>query len=204
MYKKITICPHCKENLDIFKNRGSHVAWCSKNPKRDTYNKDTSHMRTPEASKKRNAGIKKAHEDGKYDGVNFNVRSGWVMSDEQKQLRREKALKSDHRRLVRSIRNYIKKDGTIVKLDSRWEEVLAKRLDELNIKWVRPLPIKWVDKKGIYHNYFPDFYIPDRNLYLDPKNPFAVVSQKEKLDCLSEQIPNLKILYTIEECRNFI
>ena len=117
---------------------------------------------------------------------------------------REKALNSTHRRLVRSIREYKKIDGNIVMLDSSWEEILAIRLDELNIKWIRPTnPIKWIDKNGVTRNYFPDFYLMDFDIYLDPKNPYAYASQKDKIEIITKLMPNLRILTTLEECKQF-
>ncbi len=89
-------------------------------------------------------------------------------------------------------------------LDSSWEEKLAKRLDELDIKWIRPTtPIKWVDKNGFERNYFPDFYLPDYDIFLDPKNPYAYKSQQEKLDVIIKMMPNLRILKTLKECTGF-
>jgi hypothetical protein len=120
-----------------------------------------------------------------------------------KQHLKEKALASPHRRLVRSIRQYTKTDGTIVNLDSSWEETLAIRLDSIGVNWVRPTPIKWIDDIGVTHNYFPDFYLVDFDVYLDPKNPYAVKAQQSKLKCLTEQIKNLVILTGLEECKNF-
>lgn len=73
-------------------------------------------------------------------------------------------------------------------LDSTWELKVAQSLDENNIKWVRPKFIKWVDKENKVRRYFPDFYLLDYNVYLDPKNPFAKKVQKDKLICLKEQI----------------
>lgn len=80
---------------------------------------------------------------------------------------------------------------------------LAKRLDELEIDWIRPEPLEWFDSDGKRHNYFPDFYLPQFNLFLDPKNPMAVKTQKEKLEMLAHQHPNVKILYSLEECLKF-
>ena len=88
-------------------------------------------------------------------------------------------------------------------LDSTWEFELAKRLDELKVKWVRPNPIPWVDEKGVTHNYFPDFYLPDFNLFLDPKNPHAVNVQKKKLACILTQYSNIVIIKSLEECSNY-
>ena len=90
-----------------------------------------------------------------------------------------------------------------VKMDSSWELALAKRLDDLGVKWIRPTPVKWVDGNGLTHNYFPDFFLPDFDLYLDPKNPYAVEVQKDKIAILKKQLTNLVILYTIEEINKF-
>ena len=111
---------------------------------------------------------------------------------------RQKALASPHRRLVRGICEY---KG--VRLDSSWELVLAKRLDEQSIEWNRPNPIPLVDNEQITHNYFPDFYLPEYDLFLDPKNPYAIKAQKKKLDCLLLQYKNIVILDTLEKCKNY-
>lgn len=203
---KLKDCPYCNVDLNTFSiaNRANHVRWCNQNPKRKMYaeNAHGLQMQTSESIAKRTAGIKQAWADGKYAEVDHS-HSGYKHTDATKQHLREKALASPHRRLVRSIREYIQKDGTIVKLDSSWEEALAIRLDSINVEWIRPRPIKWIDKKSITHNYFPDFYLPNYNVYLDPKNMYAIKAQQSKIDCLIEQIPNLIIIKSLEECNNF-
>ena len=73
--------------------------------------------------------------------------------------------------------------------DSGYEVKIAKWLDSNNIKWSKVYePILWMDIKGKQHRYYPDFYLPDYNLYLDPKNPYCIKQQKEKLDCVSKMI----------------
>jgi len=213
MYKKLSYCKYCQLNFDELSasQRANHSRWCSKNPKRSDYVKTNNgaQFRSAEVVKKRNAGIKRAHAEGKYSNAPAKAISTKIKNDslkhtpETKDLLRQKALASPHRRLVRSIRDYIKKDGTTVKLDSAWEEALAIRLDNINVSWIRPTAITWVDKQGVAHNYFPDFYLPDYNLYLDPKNPYAVKAQLHKIQCLREQIANLKIIETLDECKNF-
>lgn len=107
---------------------------------------------------------------------------GKTHTDETKQILREKALASDHRRLKKGVVEY---KGVL--LDSSWELELAKRLDEQNIRWVRPAPLKWVDDSGVTRNYFPDFYLLDHDIFLDPKNPHAIKVQSKKLVCLKNQ-----------------
>lgn len=159
-------------------------------------------MQTAEAREKSANGIRQAYAEGKYAGVSRS-HPGWNHSEESIAKIKEKALASKHRRLVRSIRNYIKLDGAIVKLDSSWEEALAIRLDGLGVKWVRPPAVEWIDEIGKSHNYFPDFYLIDYNLYLDPKNPYAIKSQQAKIKCLTTQLKNLIIIESLEDCKNF-
>ena len=207
MYQKLTNCKHCNITLESLNanERANHSRWCYKNPRRSEYvNKNNgSQFRTPEVIAKRTLGIKKAHADGKYDHVDHTGRKGYKHTDATLKIMREKALASPHRRLVRSIRKYTQKDGTIVNLDSSWEEALAIRLDELNVNWIRPEPIKWIDDNGISHNYFPDFYLVDFDVYLDPKNPYAIKAQENKIKCLTKQIKNLIIIKGLEECKNY-
>lgn len=208
MYKKLSCCKHCEFSFETLNasERANHSRWCIKNPKRSEYvsKNNGSQFQTPEVIKKRTEGIKKAHADGKYDHVVHTGNKGYRHTEATLQILREKALASPHRRLVRSIRDYIKKDGTVVKLDSAWEEALAKRLDELNVLWERPRAVKWIDTKGITRNYFPDFYLIEYDTFLDPKNPYAIKAQQEKINCLRTQLKNLKILTSLEECKNFM
>jgi hypothetical protein len=206
MYKKLNCCKYCGlifENLNS-SQRANHSRWCDKNPKRDDYVKTNSakQLNTPDVISKRNAKIKQAWADGKYKDVRHN-NGGYKHNEETKEIIRQKALASPHRRLLRCIIEYKKIDGNIIKLDSKWEEELAKRLDSIGIDWIRPAPLKWSDDNGITHNYFPDFYLPKYDIYLDPKNPYAVSVQQTKINCLLKQIRNLRILYTLEECKTF-
>ena len=131
-------------------------------------------------------------------------RKGHLHSNETKEKLRNIALNSKHRRLVKSTREYVQKNGKIVLLDSYWEELLAKRLDSQSIQWERPSsPIQWKDKNGLIHNYFPDFYLPDFDIYLDPKNYHAEQSQKEKVEYIEKCFKSISILRTAEECKNF-
>ena len=184
--------------------RANHSRWCVSNPKRAEYviKNNGRQLHTTESNAKRAVSIKQAYVDGKYNEVNRSY-PGWKHTAQTKQHLKEKALASPHRRLVRSIREYVRKDGTIVKLDSSWEEALAIQLDATDINWIRPGPIKWIDESGITHNYFPDFYLTDYDVYLDPKNPYAIKAQQAKLKCLTSQIKNLIIITSLEDCKMF-
>lgn len=206
------ICKHCKKEYEGLSNsaKANHTRWCYENPKRSSYGNNGKQFQTPEAIAKRIEGIKRAHAEGKYEGVGKKSvetrrkNGNLFQSDQTKELLRQKALASKHRRLVRSVREYVKKDGTIVMLDSSWEEALAKRLDDTGVEWIRPEePIPYIASDGKQHNYFPDFYLPKHDLYLDPKNPAAMNAQKDKLDSLKKTMYNLVLIETLDDCINF-
>jgi hypothetical protein len=78
-----------------------------------------------------------------------------------------------------------------VVLESSWELELAIFLDENNIKWVRPKPIKWND--GVKDRlYYPDFYLTEKDIYLDPKNPYCMEKDKLKMSEIGKKV---RILY---------
>ena len=206
-FVKCDVCKYCSLDFSELNTseRANHTRWCLENPKRSTYGGDCKQMHTKEAIAKRTIGIKKAYADGKYDHVNRKGKTlGFKHTAATKAVMSQKALASKHRRLVRSIREYVKKDGTVIVLDSSWEESLAKRLDETGVDWIRPEePIPYITSDGKTHNYFPDFYLPDYDLYLDPKNPAAMIAQKDKLECLKKIMYNLVLLDNLNACLNY-
>ena len=206
-YKKKTNCPHCLIEFDpkIKNHATNHIRWCTANPLRQEYVKKLHESR--ETSEKLNQ-FTKAKKDGKPIPKHSNFgkpgNSNFRHTEETKEKIREKALLSKHRRLRKKMIPYLCKDGSTVMLESTWEKELAIRLDQLLIEWVRPEPIEYIGADNKVHHYFPDFYLPDFDLFLDPKNPHAVRVQQPKLDVLLMQIKNLVILKSLTECKTFL
>lgn len=203
----MSVCKHCKQEFDISdKPKGwmaNHSRWCDKNPKRSEYNNGS--LKAVEAmnAARKKSGIKNQYSYGAVcsDETKKKIsesNKGKLHTEESKRKMSEIALKQTHRRLRKGCIEY---KGIL--LDSSWELELAKRLDELNIEWIRPDPISWVDDEGITHNYFPDFYLPEQDLYLDPKNPQAIKVQQKKLDCLLTQYDNIVIIDSLEKCKRY-
>lgn len=197
-------CKWCSEEIEYINasQMANHSRWCHLNPSRQNYLNTLTKIRplqqTVEVKIKIAKGISAAHKAGKYDHINHKTFLGKKHTTETKEKMRCSALASNHRRLKKGVVNY---KG--VTLDSSWELLLAKKLDEMNINWIRPQPIKWVDKDNKIRNYFPDFYLPDYNLYLDPKNPFAYKVQKDKIEILQISYPNIVFLQSVEEINNW-
>lgn len=87
-----------------------------------------------------------------------------------------------------SILYFCKATNETVTLQSNWEVAIAEYLDQTGEVWIRPIPISWTDSKGKSRHYYPDFYLPRLNLYLDPKNGQVMKSDTEKLENVSKLI----------------
>lgn len=205
-------CKHCQLYFDVTDKAptwfAGHVNWCTSNPKRELRLKKLADARkeTYKSVDKMKESLKRAHEEGKYKGAQEKLKGkGKKHTEETKEKLRQLALKSTHRRLLKSTSQYEKLDGQTVLLDSSWEVALAERLDFLKIEWERPKdPIIWIDQQGRNRNYFADFFLPKFNLFLDPKNPCAVLNQKEKVEWLKNNRNDVNFLYSLKECKEFM
>ena len=68
----------------------------------------------------------------------------------------------------------IKYEVNGVQVDSSYEKVVAESLTENNINWERAKRFKYKDLTNKVHYYTPDFYLPEYNVYLDPKNDYLI------------------------------
>ena len=77
---------------------------------------------------------------------------------------------------------YTTKSGEQVYLQSSYEITVAQNLDNANVIWTRPEPILWIDYEDKERRYYPDFYLPEFNVYLDPKNDYLMIKDVEKIN----------------------
>lgn len=94
----------------------------------------------------------------------------------------------------------------IVKLDSKWELLVAQRLDELNVEWYRPkCRLPYFDDKGVEHSYIPDFYVKTFNCFIEVKSKFIANWQKSinKVEYIKEHYKFVKWIETEDECSTF-
>lgn len=69
-------------------------------------------------------------------------------------------------------------------LDSTWELAFVKRLDQLSIRWERDVGkhrFPYVDSLGRERLYFPDFYLPEFECYVEVKGYWTSIV-KQKID----------------------
>ena len=92
-------------------------------------------------------------------------------------------------------------------LDSTWELALAQKLDELQIHWERDTGkhrFQYIDNKGKIRNYYPDFFIPSLDLYIEVKG-YWTAETRHKMSSVKEKHKHIKILVleSLKEIENF-
>lgn len=78
-----------------------------------------------------------------------------------------------------------KNNGDEIYLQSSYEIRFAEILEELNIFWERPAPLKWVDDNNVDHRYYPDFKVG--NIYIDTKNSYLAIKDARKIEIVCHQ-----------------
>ena len=118
-------------------------------------------------------------------------KKGYRHSTEFKQIQRENAIK---RGLggVRPSKRIVYNEKT---LGSSYELEVVKSLNENRIKWDTCKKFSYFDPNGKKRTYTPDIYLPDYNIYLDPKNDYLInninpslgFSDIQKINLVQEQ-----------------
>lgn len=67
-------------------------------------------------------------------------------------------------------------------LESSYEYTTARSLDAAGVIWERPRFFEYVDEDGERRRYYPDFYLPDYDVYLDPKNAYLIEQDAHKIN----------------------
>lgn len=96
--------------------------------------------------------------------------------------------------------NFKKKDSSVVKLQSSYELRYAQFLEDNDVKWIRPSKgIPWIDDNQVSHKYYPDFYLIDYDVYVDPKNDFLIEKDKRKIELVCKQNNIFVKILSVEE-----
>lgn len=117
---------------------------------------------------------KEAWENGKYIGADTSGESKWY--------------------------DYLHSDGTVYKVQGRWELKFIQWLDENKLLFTcHKGQIPYIDKQGNSRNYYPDFFVNEWNCYVDVKSSYWYQKQKDKWDCLREQCKDTEIRVLLEK-----
>ena len=156
----------CKENPER-----QESSWVKFNKKRGAWNKGLT-KETDERLRKRSKTFSE-----RYKGTDEGKR---IFSHPQSEAHKQKMRKIAFERHWGGwhTSKTVEYNGT--NLDSTYEVEVAKELDENQVKWERPTYFLWEDSKGVKHRYYPDFYLPEYNVYLDPKNDYLINNKTKK------------------------
>ena len=116
-------------------------------------------------------------------------------------MARKKRRRTKKKKLWSKRSNFTRKDGTIVAMDSTWEVMMANRLNELNIVWVRDpkIKLKYKSKNGRIRNYIPDFYLPDLDMYIEVKGYWTDAAKFKMKDVIKRNPGKICILESLKE-----
>lgn len=166
------ICKYCNKVCKNLNSLRNHERLCKQNPNRQY---TVFSINNPNVANPWNKGKTKYTDErvAKNGNAISKVRKGCCgrpHTEDEKAHLREIALKNKLGGF--NMRNKgIDYNGT--KLDSTYEVEVAKSLDANNIKWERCKRFPYV-VEGKLHYYTPDFYLPEYNVYLEPKNDFLL------------------------------
>lgn len=117
--------------------------------------------------------VKKAWKDGKYDGVKIG-KCKWY--------------------------KFVKADGKTCNLQGTWEFAYAVWLEKNHIPFIAHKGrISYIDNAGNSRSYYPDFYLPETDEFVDIKNQYHYSLNKEKWENIRKSNPELKIILLFKE-----
>jgi hypothetical protein len=205
--EKDLLCSHCEKSCKNINSWRNHQRLCKKNPDRQL----TSFERNPhlaqhvaDIKKARGTtsnGALKAKQEGRKFEISEETREKLstaskkqVWSEERKRQHsatmREVVINRPESYSSNNVCGRVKRhtySGTT--LLGSWELLVAECLDREEIKWtneISPIQYTW---EGTDRLYFPDFYLPELDLYIEVKG------YKRDIDCAKwAAVPNLIIL----------
>lgn len=206
-------CQYCNKKFNTLNSLKNHEAWCDLNPNHRSKDIFFSEKYLNRKHVSWNKGLTKETDERiekqSQTRINNNKLGLYKIydhshSERTKEILRQKALSNPYKRKCKKTVEYIKKDGSKVFLDSTYEIKTANILEELGILWERPNSLVWIDKNNRKHNYFPDFYLLDYDIYLDPKNEYCFKVQKEKIDYIKINYKNVYFMHEEDINEHFI
>jgi len=89
--------------------------------------------------------------------------------------------------------------------DSKWEVALAIRLDALKVTWERNTSrsLLYVDDVGRSRRYYPDFYLPLTDTYVEVKGYATLATEHKMCDAQARNNVKLIVLRSLQEIQQF-
>jgi len=169
---ELFICSFCGSERHNKNSWFNHERTCSENKNRNYKNGMTGKKGSNQYLKCQKLNLPKP----KYDTSN-RPKPIWMQQDREVWLQSIKG-NGGYRANAGNSKKFRVKDsfGKDVVLQSTYELLCSQILNEIGVLWVRPTYLKYDNKK-----YFPDFYLIEHDIYLDPKNSYRANLDNEKI-----------------------
>ena len=183
-------CSYCNKEYKRINDQHQHERWCKQNPNRQIKKSPAESEKWLEAMRNRRG--KGANQFTKAKRLGLPMPEG-TMKGKSSVMKGKHHTEESKKKLSESMRKMIQEGNRSYsflhrksylfegnRLDSSYELTVAKELRDHDIKFeVHPQGLIYTDNDGKSRTYFPDFYLIDYNIYLDPKNDF-LLSDKYK------------------------
>lgn len=157
--------------------------WGYKDGSRIVWNKGLN-KQTSEAVLRQSEKLKQSFQDGTRKPSGFAV----IPKEKLSQMAKDRKLGGYREGAGRSKKfKVLDSFGKETTVQSSYELLCSKILDEMGIRWIRPSYLPYNGKK-----YFPDFFLVDHLIYLDPKNSFLKTKDQQKIESVMAQ-NNVKV-----------
>ena len=188
------ICPYCERVFGSSRQIGGHMVNCHEHPLKAQH--DEAHRQAGRTYSKR---VASGEIVPSQVGHPHTLETRQKISAKRAQQVMNQYLNKEHVKVKwYKVKNL---EGKEFSVRGHWEENVALRLNALGILWVKAAPIKYF--KDYWHNYIPDLYIPDRDIYVEVKGGYPD-SDREKMRLVVEQHPEKKIYFIHKQYQDFI
>lgn len=177
-------CKFCNKQCKNLNSLNNHERLCKNNPNRDSIiTVDHKGKNNPMYGKKAwNKGLSKEtstkiqkmaetytvnHKLGKHKKP--------IINEEVNDIRKEKLslIAKNENNFWKYRRKHLKIYNGFT-FDSSYEISVVESLDKNNVLWEKPTGFHYIDDNNVKHYYTPDIYLPEYDVYLDPKNDFLI------------------------------
>lgn len=183
-------CQHCGKEYSqygihshIWRKHGDGINFTANNHNRVAWNKGLTKYNNSRVKKYADTNSRK----WRNGEVNTNVYKTKEYRNKLSLIAKKNGLGGYNENAGKSKKFYVKDSyGNDVCLQSSYEMKCANILNEIGVKWIRPKPLNYLIC-GTKKRYFPDFYLPEQDLYLDPKNSYLIQTDTNKIKLTQEQ-----------------
>jgi len=216
------ICEFCWKKCKNKNSQRQHEIRCNNNPNKIYIKPKTKAFY--EAMKKRRGKWANAYTKAKELGIEYKCSDEtkkklskslkeYNKNNPRSEEKRKKHSEAMKKAVLKNINSYTKNNVSWrvkhvkykwITFKGTWELKTVKTLDRLNIKWsYEEIKVSYIDKDNIKHFYFPDFYLPEYNCFIEVKGLYRekdfMKKEQFKKDLFYIDKDNIDNIY---DCKN--